>query len=278
MAKKIASSNDRDRTPPVPTAPEGATRHASSMLESKPFDSLGTPDPDAVSVLCVDDHEILVEGLKAQFAIDGSIRVVGWLPSAERLLAETERLKPDVVLIDIEMPGPDAFETADRIRHLFPRVRVAFLSAHVRDGYIAAAYKCHAAGYFAKGDDLKAIMAGIHEIARRVTKPGTGNEFVMGPKVRERCLVPQHTSPYARAKPRPAADGPPSTPLAALSDREIEILRLIGKGRSRNEIAQELSRSAKTVDGHQERMMRKLNITSRSDLMRFAIREGLAEA
>ncbi len=82
----------------------------------------------------------------------------------------------------------------------------------------------------------------------------------MGPKVRERCLVPQHTLPYARAKPRPAADGPPSTPLAALSDREIEILRLIGKGRSRNEIAQELSRSAKTVDGHQERMMRKLNI------------------
>ena len=70
----------------------------------------------------------------------------------------------------------------------------------------------------------------------------------------------------------------PGTPLASLTAREIEVLRLIGKGRSRNEIAAELSRSAKTIDGHQERMMRKLGISTRAELMRFAIREGLAEA
>lgn len=231
-----------------------------------------------IHVLCVDDHEVLVEGLKAQFGIDGSIRLVGWLASADRLLEETARLKPDVVLLDIEMPGPDAFEMADRLRHLFPRVRVVFLSAHVRDGYIAAAYKCGACGYFSKGDDLKAITDGIHVVARHGAPGDASHEFVMGPKVRERCLGPRPGPATARSRPKSRPDGPPTTPLSGLSDREIEVLRLIGKGRSRSEIAQELSRSAKTVDGHQDRIMRKLGIETRSELMRFAIREGLAEA
>ncbi len=93
-------------------------------------------------MLCVDDHQVLVEG-KAQFAIDGTISVGAGCPSAEHLLEETARLKPDVVLLDIEMPGPDAFETAERLRHMHPRVRIVFLSAHVRDGYIAATCGAH---------------------------------------------------------------------------------------------------------------------------------------
>ncbi|MCC6659507.1 MAG: response regulator transcription factor [Phycisphaerales bacterium] len=216
-------------------------------------------------MLCVDDHAVLVEGLKAQFAIDGRIRIVGRLPSAERLLDEVARLRPDIVLLDIDMPGPDVFEVADRMRHMHPSLRFAFLSAHVRDGYLAAAYTCGAWGYFAKGDDLEDIVAGLKELAR-----STGGTFVMGPKVRQRCGQPK--TALARSNTRPA------TPLESLTAREIEVLRLIGKGLSRNEIAAELSRSAKTIDGHQERMMKKLRIESRAELMRFAIREGLAEA
>lgn len=248
------------------------------MRTNRPHKSAAKGAAPGIHVLCVDDHEVLVEGLKAQFGIDGAIRVVGWLASAERLLDETARLKPDVVLLDIEMPGPDAFEMADRLRHMFPRVRVVFLSAHVRDGYIAAAYKCGACGYFAKGDDLKAIADGIRDVASHGATAGAEHGFVMGPKVRERCLAPRPGSPQARPRATSAIDGPPSTPLGQLSDREIEVLRLIGKGRSRSEIARELSRSAKTVDGHQDRIMRKLGIETRADLMRFAIREGLAEA
>ncbi len=221
-----------------------------------------------VRVLCVDDHAVLVEGLKAQFAIERHITCVGYLPSAADLLEEVARLVPDVVLLDIEMPGPDVFEMADRLRHMHPRVRVVFLSAHVRDGYLAAAYKCGAWGYFAKGDDLGDIVAGVKEVAR-----SAGGVFVMGPKVRLRCAP----APAGRTGIR-RESGPPRTALQALTPREIEVLRLIGKGRSRNDIATELSRSAKTVDGHQERIMKKLGIDSRAELMRFAIREGLAEA
>lgn len=227
-------------------------------------------------MLCVDDHAVLVEGLKAQFAIDGRIKFVGRLASAEKLLDEVSRVNPDVVLLDIEMPGPDVFEMADRMRHMHPMLRFVFLSAHIRDGYLAAAYKCGAWGYFAKGDELEDIVAGIKELAA-----SSGGTFVMGPKVRQRFAQSGAPSPTAKPRPlneSPGKDAPVTTPLQSLTSREIEVLRLIGKGLSRVEIARELSRSAKTVDGHQERMMRKLGIESRADLMRFAIREGLAEA
>lgn len=236
-------------------------------------------DAAGIRVLCVDDHALLIEGLKAQFAVDGRIRIVGSLPSAHGLLEEVARLRPDIVLLDIEMPGPDAFEMADRVHHMFPALRFAILSAHVRDGYLAAAYKCGAWGYFAKGDELDDIVAGIKEIAR-----STAGTFVMGPKVRQRAMAAADSASGASVHPggvrRRAAgrESPIATPLDSLTAREVEVLRLIGKGRSRTEIGAELARSAKTIDGHQERMMKKLGIESRSELVRFAIREGLAEA
>lgn len=229
-----------------------------------------------IRVLCVDDHAVLVEGLKAQFAIDDRIRIVGSLDSAANLLEETARLNPHVVLLDIEMPGPDVFEMADRLRHMHPRVRFIFLSAHIRDGYLAAAYKCGAWGYFAKGDNLKDIVNGVREVAHSAA--GT---FVMGPKVAARLQqLPSRRPGEATARRRckdADADDKPATSLSSLTPREVAVLRLIGKGLSRTQIAEELSRSAKTIDGHQERMMKKLGITSRADLMRFAIREGFAE-
>ncbi len=227
------------------------------------------PEGDGVRVLCVDDHAVLVEGLKAQFAVDGRVRVVGRLATAEKLLDEVERLHPRVVLLDIEMPGPDAFEMADRLRHLHPQARVIFLSAHIRDRYLNAAYKCGAWGYFAKGDELEDIVAGVKQVAAQ-----TSSAFVMGPKVKAHCALPRAGS-HGRSS---SAEAAPRTALDALTPREIEVLRLIGKGLSRTQIAKELCRSAKTIDGHQERILKKLGVESRAELMRLAIREGFAEA
>jgi DNA-binding NarL/FixJ family response regulator len=231
-------------------------------------------DGAGIRVLCVDDHEVLVEGLRAKFGIENRIRIVGTLGSAEGLLQETGRLRPDLILLDIEMPGPDVFETAERLRRAHPGVRFIFLSAHVRDGYLAAAYKCGAWGYFAKGDELDDIAAGVREVAG--SKAG---RFIMGPKVRARCRpAPMGAARGQRHDVRAISEGAPETPLSSLSAREVEVLHLIGKGLSRAEVAAELSRSAKTIDRHQERMTKKLGLTSRTDLVRFAIREGFAEA
>jgi DNA-binding NarL/FixJ family response regulator len=235
----------------------------------------------AIRVLCVDDHAMMVEGLRAQFSIDrsdGGIEIVGQLASADKLLDEVTRLNPNVVILDIEMPGPDAFETADRLSRLHPEVRVMILTAHIRDAYISAAFAAGAAAYFTKSDELEDIIKGIHEVVRN-----RRGMFVLGPKVRDRCkpLEPSHGSRSVR-KGVPqfvgTIEGAPVTLLESLTARETEILRLIGKGLSRVQIAAQLCRSVKTVDGHQDRMMRKLGITARADLMRFAIREGLAQA
>lgn len=244
--------------------------HAMPKSEGRQITNASELRRDAgIRLLCVDDHPMIVEGLKAHFAIEGTMEVIGVLSSANGLMQEVTRLKPDMVLLDIEMPGADVFDMVERLKRSLPQVRVIFLSAHVRDGYLAAAYKCHADGYFSKSDELEDIVRGIREVAHH--RQGDG-AFVMSPKVQERCMGgPRQASSTDHAKP-------PNTPMTALSGREIEVLRLIGKGLSRNEIATELFRSAKTIDGHQERIMRKLKIGARADLIRFAIREGLVEA
>jgi DNA-binding NarL/FixJ family response regulator len=113
-------------------------------------------------------------------------------------------------------------------------------------------------------------LDGIHEIA--ATRSGT---FVLGPKVRDRCCVAGTASVPALADP-PSDGGQPVTLLSRLTPRELDILRLIGRGMARGEIAKQLCRSVKTIDGHQDRMAKKLGVASRSDLLRLAIREGLA--
>jgi DNA-binding NarL/FixJ family response regulator len=251
---------------------EAADARRMKRLQAPPKATPRADDDAGIRVLCVDDHAVLVEGLRAKFAVEDRIRIVGRLESADRLLRETKRLRPDIVLLDIEMPGPDVFEQADRLRREFPGLRFVFLSAHIRDGYLAAAYKCGAWGYFAKGDELDDIVAGLIEVAR-----STAGTFVMGPKVRARCR-PVTADSGSRAGRKGATLKGPVTGLALLSVREVEVLRLIGKGLSRVHIAAELSRSAKTIDRHQDRMMKKLGITSRADLIRLAIREGFAEA
>lgn len=229
-----------------------------------------------VRVLCVDDHLLLIEGLKAKFAVDGQIRYVAALASADHVIDTFVLHRPDVVMLDIEMPGPDVFEVADRLHYLHPDARFVFLSAHIRDGFLASAFRCGASGYFAKGDDLDEIIDGLKRVAR--CAEGT---FVMGSKVRARCQPPKARTPRhgaAALSRTPVSAGPPATLLDSLSQREVEVLRLIGKGLSRNEIGAELARSPKTIDGHQERTMKKLHVSTRSELMRFAIREGLAQA
>jgi DNA-binding NarL/FixJ family response regulator len=213
-------------------------------------------------ILCVDDHAFLVDGLKARFALEQDLDCIGRLGTAETLVQEVMRLKPDIVLLDIEMPGPDSFEAADDLRRRCPETKVLMLSAYVRDHYLSAAIKAGVWGYFSKSDDPEAIIEGIRKAAK--------GEFVMGPKVAERC------KPAKPGKRNKTAE-PPTSKLDSLTSREQEVLRLIGRGMSRTEIASTICRSPKTVDGHRERIMAKLDIHTGPELVRFAIREGVSE-
>jgi two-component system NarL family response regulator len=217
----------------------------------------------SIRILCVDDHGLLMEGLRARLDSEPDMMVVGCLSSAAELAAEVQRLKPDIVLLDIEMPGPDVFESAEDLRRRFPFAKVAILSAHVRDHYLTAAFRAGVWGYFAKGDEIRTLVAGLRRIAR--------GEFVLGASVAERAEPAR-----LRSRHRVTGDDMRSK-LELLTGREQEVLRLIGRGLSRAKIAETLARSPKTVDGHRERIMEKLDIHTSPGLVRFAIREGLVE-
>ena len=214
-----------------------------------------------IRILCVDDHSFLVDGLAARFELERDLEYIGSLPSADRLIAKARETRPDIVLLDIEMPGTDPFEAADDLRRQCPEVRTIFLSAYVRDHYISAAVKAGAWGYFSKGEDAQTIVDGIRKVA--------GGEFAFSPKVQARCK-PSKGGRHGKLVP-------PTSKLDALTPREQEVLRLIGRGMSRTEIAETICRSPKTIDGHRESIMQKLGIHDRAELVRFAIREGMVE-
>lgn len=213
-----------------------------------------------IRVLCVDDHAFLVEGLAARLSLARDMEFVGRLSTAEDLIDECKRTRADVVLLDIEMPGPDPFEALDDLARQCPNTRAIMLSAYVRDHYIDAAVNAGAWGYLCKSDDPEMIIDAIRKVSR--------GEFVFGPGVMGRCSVDKKV----------VGDNKPSSKLQALTPREQQILRMIGKGMSRAEIAKTIHRSPKTVDAHRASIMQKMNMHDRVELARYAIREGLVEA
>ncbi len=212
-------------------------------------------------VLCVDDHSFIVEGLKVRLDLEDDMEFVGSLSSADGLADEAERLAPDVVLLDIEMPGRDPFEAIADLHRRCPGARTIMLSAYVRDHYISAATRAGAWGYFCKSEDASTLVEGIRSVVR--------GHFAAGPTVQARYQPNRdlaHSALLGLSR------------LDLLTRREQEILRMIGRGLSRSGIAKVTGRSPKTIDGHRESIMQKLDIHDRGELVRFAIREGLAEA
>jgi two-component system response regulator NreC len=213
-----------------------------------------------IRVLCVDDHEFLVDGLAGRINQERGMTCVGRMRSAEDLLAKAKTLQADVVTMDLQMAGPDALNAISQLKRHLPNVHVVVLTAHVRDHYIDEAIKSGADGFFSKADPPEQILQGIKQVRE--------NRRIFGPSVLARLSQlqadPQHNGSSSR--------------LGQLSAREVEVLRLVGKGMSRADIARLLCRSIKTVDAHHTTIMRKLDIHDRAELTRFSIREGLAEA
>jgi len=213
----------------------------------------------ATRILCVDDHELLADGLAGRMSLERDLEWAGRLPPADSLVEEAQSRHADIVLLDLDMPGRDPMEALVDLQRSAPGVKVMILSALLKDNLIDQAVQRGASGYFLKTDSPAEILQGIREIASGRT--------AFSPAVQERLITSR----------RAGANGP-ATPLQSLTPRELEVLRLIGQGLSRAEIARRLYRSLKTIDAHHTSIMRKLNIHDRAELTRYVIREGLAEA
>ncbi len=215
----------------------------------------------SISVLLADDHALVRESLAQWLTSTGDITVVGEVGSADEAVSAAVRLRPNVVLLDIDMPGLHCFDAARVIRSRCPQTRVLFLSAFFHDRYIEQALTVEASGYLTKGEPPNAVVRAVRAVA------AGGTYF--SPEVQRRIVVDGSGAHLAQ---------PGATRASMLTLRELEVLRYIAQGMSKKDIAAVMHLSIKTVDNHSTSLMGKLDIHDRVELTRYAIREGLAEA
>jgi DNA-binding NarL/FixJ family response regulator len=209
-------------------------------------------------LLLVDDHRLFRESVLAHLAQHPKVTSVDEAPDAQSALEKVRENPPDLILMDIEMPGMSPFKAVPAIREAAPHCKVVFLTGHDYDSHIEEAVGAQASGYVVKRD-------GLDVLNQAITKVADGGMF-FSEVILERMIVDQGRFKLAR---------PRSMAVAALSRRERELLSLLGKGATLKEAALQMHVSYKTADNQKTSLMRKLGIHDRVELARFAIREGL---
>lgn len=206
---------------------------------------------EPVRILLVDDHAVLRTGLRLLLEREEGLEPVGEAGTAEDAIRSLPRLQPDVVVIDIEMPGMGGVEGAARIRERSPDTRVLVLSMHDQPRDVRRAFDAGADGYLLKA-------AADEDLVRAIRAVAAGERYV-------------HPSLGAALAAPPAADGP----MDELTAREREVLRLLALGHTNQEIAEQLVVSVRTVESHRAHVMTKLRVTTRAGLVRAALDGGL---
>lgn len=213
--------------------------------------------PGPFRIVLADSHVLVREALARLIDAEADFRIVAQVAAGEPAIDQTLLLKPDLVLLDVDLPGLSSLDAARSIRRQLVGTRVVFLAGVVRDGHVQAALDMRVDGFITKADPVESAIAGLREVMRGAT--------YFSRDVRHRIIEEKGT-------------GAPRSRTAVLTKREMEILRYLATGMTKKEIAGTLRLSVKTVDNHSTNLMSKLDIHDRVTLARFAIREGLATA
>ncbi len=209
-----------------------------------------------IRVLVVDDHSVVRSGLRRVLDAEPDIETVGEAPNAERAVFEAMEHKPDVVLMDVVMPGKSGIEGTPAVLQAVPETRVLVLSMQDDPRYVREAFEAGASGYVLKEAADTEVVAAVRAVAagERYVHPALGARLVA-----------------AEAEERRRAEADP------LSDREREVLSLLALGHTNQEIAQKLFISVRTAETHRAHIMQKLRLSSRAELVRHALAEGLLD-
>ncbi len=208
-----------------------------------------------IRILLADDHAILRQGLRLILSADPAIQVVGEASNGEEAVARAEELNPDVVLMDVHMPLVDGIQATQRIRLSRPQVRILMLTVSDRDQDLFGALKAGAKGYLLKNTEARQVLDAIQRVYQ--------GEAILPPTLAARVL-----DEFA---------APPPPAINALTDREVEIIRLIAEGRGNKEIASLLALSENTVKTHVRHILDKLQLRSRSEAAAYAVQTGLVK-
>jgi len=209
-----------------------------------------------IRAVVVDDHAVVRSGIKLLLDREDDIEVVGEAGNAKDAIFRARALKPDVILLDVVMPGESGIEALPKLLHEAPEAKVLVLSMQDDPSYVREAFSAGASGYLLKEAADSDLVAAVREVAagRRYVHPALGARLAAA---------------EAEAEARAAAD--------PLSDREREVLRLLALGHTNQEIAKMLFISVRTAETHRAHIMQKLRLTTRAELVRYALQQGLLE-
>jgi two-component system response regulator NreC len=213
-----------------------------------------------IRILLADDHNVLRAGLRALLNADPELKVVGEVADGNQVLQLASALHPDLVLMDISMPGMGGIEATKRIKEILPEIQVLILTVHEDETLLRSAIQAGASGYVIKRAAETELIAAIQSISR--------GDMYIHPAM-TRALLRDLTS-VPTPVPNPA-------PQLTLTKREIDVLRLIVRGYTNSQVGEQLSLSPRTVEGHRANLMGKLNLHSRVELVEYAEQHGLID-
>jgi DNA-binding NarL/FixJ family response regulator len=200
-------------------------------------------------ILLVDDHPMLRQGIQQYLQQDQALTICGQAGSTSEALERMQQLKPDLILVDIGLPGRDGLELIKDIRALDSTCAILVFSMFDEELYAERVLRAGAQGYVMKHESPLKLIQAIHSVLN--------GEMVTGPGVIQRAL----------RRTAEGRDDKPASPVTLLTDRELEIFRLIGAGHPRNEIARRLNLSVKTFEAHRANIRQKLNLRSAAELL-----------
>ncbi|RMG97074.1 MAG: DNA-binding response regulator [Chloroflexi bacterium] len=216
-----------------------------------------------IRVLLADDHVLVRAGFRSLIERTEDMEVVAEADNGREALQLIAKHKPDVVLIDIAMPGLNGLEACVRIARDFPKVRTLILSMHMSEEYVLQALQAGASGYMVKGADPAEFELAIRAVAR--------GETYLSPMV-SRHVIEEYLRRTHQQEPE---EEPAATAFQQLTPRQREVLQLIAEGHTSPEIAKILHISPKTVEAHRQQIMERLDIHDIAGLVRYAIKSGL---
>ncbi len=222
-------------------------------------------DSETIRVLLVDDHTILREGIKSLLADHDHISVVGEADDGQEAVDAVEELKPDVVLMDISMPGLNGIEATEVIKENSPDTKVLILTMHDQEEYVYPIFRVGASGYVVKRSATRELVSAIEAVMQ-------GNT-ILHPSIAHSLVVEGDEGRAAEIDAAAEEEGVPS--CDNLTNREVEVLVQVAEGLTNQEIADELHIAVKTVQAHRANIMEKLDLHDRVDLTKYAIKRGL---
>jgi DNA-binding NarL/FixJ family response regulator len=210
-----------------------------------------------ITVFLADDHHVVRKGLRVLLEAEGDLDVIGEEADGLKVVELVERLRPNVLVLDVQMPGLNGLEITRQIVQRGLGTRIVILSMHASETYVLAALRHGALGYVLKDAEPSQVVEAVREVS-------------VGRRYLSRTLSGRAINAYAEK-----AQAAPADTYDTLTTREREVLQLAAESSSATEIAARLGISPRTVETHRENLMRKLGLLSQTDLIRYALRRGI---